>query len=91
MVVAQKQKIDFQDFLQQDKQPLHTSVLLDVMQMRLDFSLSAFEQQQFIAAIKSGIYQELYQSGLLTEDQADRLITGTRPPLARGGQTHVGE
>lgn len=57
--------------------------------MGLDFSLSDFEQQQFIAAIKSGIYQELCQSGLLTEDQADRLIT--RLSLSEGGQAHVGE
>jgi hypothetical protein len=56
-----------------------------------DFSLSDFEQQPFIAAIKSGIYQELCQSGLLTEEQADRLITRTQLPLSEGGQAHIGE
>jgi len=61
------------------------------MQMGLDFSLSDFEQQRLIAAIKSGIYQELCQDGLLTEDQADRLIARTRLPLPEGGQVHVGE
>lgn len=57
----------------------------DVMQMELDFSLSDFEQQQFITAIKSGIYQELCQNGLLTEDQADQLITCIRLSLPEGG------
>lgn len=70
---------------------MHTPVPLDVMQMGLDFSLSALEQQQFLAAIKSGIYRELFQNGLLTEDQADRLIARTRLPLSEGGQDHVGE
>lgn len=82
-------KFDFEDFWQQDKPPWHTSVPMDVMQMGWDFSLTDFEQQQFIAAIKSGIYQELYQNGLLTEDQADRLIT--RLSLPEGGLAHVGK
>ena len=79
---------NLEDFQQQDKLPLHTSVPTDVMQM--EFSLSDFEQQQFLAAIKSGIYQELCQSGLLTEDQADRLIIRTRLPLLGEGQDSVG-
>lgn len=70
---------------------MHTSVPTDVMQMGLDISLSDFERRQFLAAIKCGIYQELCQNGLLTEDQADRLIARTRLPLSEGGQARVGE
>lgn len=70
---------------------MHTSVTTDVMQMELGFSLSDSELRQFIAAIKSGIYQELCQNKLLTEDQTDRLIARTQLPLPEGGRDQVGK
>lgn len=57
--------------------------------MEPDFSLSDLERRRLIAAVKAGIYRELFENGLLAEEQADRLIARARLAALEGDGPHA--